>query len=111
VFQSDADNEFNSLGFVNHLAQNGKQHVSCPHTPEHNGVAERKHRHIVETVMTLLFNAKVPLFLWVEAFMTVAFLINRMPTSTLNMKSPFSKLHGHSPNYNSLKVFGCRCFS
>jgi histone deacetylase 1/2 len=28
--------------------------VSCPHTHQQNGTAERKHRHIVETGLTLL---------------------------------------------------------
>jgi len=42
--------------------------------------------------------------------MTAVFLINRMPTSTLKMASPFTKLFGQEPHYNTLKVFGCRCF-
>ena len=28
---------------------------SCPYTPEQNGVSERKHRHILETGLTLLY--------------------------------------------------------
>lgn len=34
--------------------------TSPPHTPEHNGLAERKHRHIVETGLTLMSTASVP---------------------------------------------------
>jgi|GEM_PF-6711430 len=29
-------------------------------TPEQNGVAERKHKHMVETGLSLLFNANLP---------------------------------------------------
>lgn len=87
-----------------------KRQISYPHTPEQIGVAERKHIHIVEMGLTSLFNANLPLFLWVEAFVTVVFLINRMPSSTLSMESPFSKLHRQSHDYNTLKVFRCRCF-
>uniref|UniRef100_A0A2N9I9N7 CCHC-type domain-containing protein n=1 Tax=Fagus sylvatica TaxID=28930 RepID=A0A2N9I9N7_FAGSY len=85
-------------------------HVSCPGTPEQNGVAERKHRHIVETGLTMLFHARLPKNLWIEAFMTAVYLINRLPSSTIAMATPFFKLHGVNPDYNSLKVFGCRCF-
>ena len=35
--------------------------VSCPHTHQQNGVVKRKHRHVVETSLTLLYHAKVPL--------------------------------------------------
>uniref|UniRef100_A0A2N9HMZ2 Integrase catalytic domain-containing protein n=1 Tax=Fagus sylvatica TaxID=28930 RepID=A0A2N9HMZ2_FAGSY len=79
-------------------------------TPEQNGVAERKHRHIVETGLTMLFHARLPKNLWIEAFMTAVYLINRLPSSKLAMDTPFFKLHGVHPDYNSLKVFGCRCF-
>jgi hypothetical protein len=33
---------------------------SCPHTHQQNGFAERKHRHIVETDLTLLAHASMP---------------------------------------------------
>ena len=36
-------------------------HVSCPHIHQQNGVVERKHCHVVETGLTLLYHAKIPL--------------------------------------------------
>jgi hypothetical protein len=60
--------------------------------------------------LTMLFHAQLPKHFWVDAFMTVVYLINRLPFSVLKMETPFFKLHGTLPNYNSLKVFGCRCF-
>ena len=41
---------------------------SCPYTSTHNGRAERKHRHIVETGLTLFAQAQMPLKFWCEAF-------------------------------------------
>lgn len=35
----------------------------CLKTPEQNGLAEKKHPHIVERVLTLLFHAYVPNYL------------------------------------------------
>jgi hypothetical protein len=96
---------------LSHLETNGiVRHVSCPGTPEQNGVAEWKHRHIVEIGLTMLFHAQLPKHFWVDAFMTAVYLINRLPSSILKLKTPFFKLHGTHPDYNSLKVFGCRCF-
>ena len=86
IFQSDGGSEFQSIKFQNHLSKCGiLQRVSCPGTPEQNGVVERKHRHIVEMGLTMLFNAKLPLSLWVDAFHTVVYLINRLPSMVLKM--------------------------
>ena len=64
IFQSDNEGEFQSITFQNHLSKCGiLQQVLCPGTPEQNGVAERKHRHIIEMGLTMLFHAKLPLSL------------------------------------------------
>ena len=47
---------------------------------------------------------------WPYAFQTAVYLINRMPTSTLNNQSPFEKLFKQVPNYLKLKQFGCLCY-
>ncbi|RWR76373.1 putative polyprotein [Cinnamomum micranthum f. kanehirae] len=111
AFQSDGGGEFMSNRFQNFLTSHGIAHrVSCPHTPEQNGVAERKHCHIVEMGLTLLATSHMPLQYWVEAFNTAGFLINRLPTKVLNNKSPWECLFNRSPNYCFLHTFGCLCF-
>lgn len=48
VLRSDSGGEFLSSVFTQFLKTNGIHHqLSCPHTPEQNGCAERKHRHLV----------------------------------------------------------------
>lgn len=61
--------------------------VSCPRAHEQNGLAERKHRHIVDNGLTLLTNAFLSLKYWDEAFRTTVYLINRLPTAVLSMKT------------------------
>jgi hypothetical protein len=57
-------------------------HVSCPHTHQQNGSAERKHHHIIETGLALLAHASMPLKFWDEAFLTATFLINHLPIAS-----------------------------
>ncbi|KAM1015935.1 hypothetical protein ACFX2A_046674 [Malus domestica] len=80
--------------------------ISCPYTPQQNGLAERKHRHVVETAVTLMTEAKLPAQFWFHACSHAAFLINRMPCRILNMKSPYQVLIGQEPDVQNLKIFG-----
>ncbi|XP_062089426.1 uncharacterized protein LOC133795958 [Humulus lupulus] len=84
--------------------------TSCIDTPEQNGVAERKHRHIVETARSLLLSAYVPSEFWGEAILTAVHSINRILSSVTSGLSPFEKLYGHAPDYSSLRIFGSTCF-
>ena len=105
--QCDGGGEFINTNFINHLSSNGiRLNVSCPSTLQQNGVAKRKHRHIRELGLTMLFASKVPLVYWPEAFHTAVFLINRLPSSVRKFNSPFYLLHHQSPDYSSLRVFG-----
>lgn len=62
VFQCDSGGEFTSNSFLTHLNLCViQQQLSCPGTHQQNDVAERKHRHIVETGLTMLFHAHLPL--------------------------------------------------
>ncbi|GJY96143.1 uncharacterized mitochondrial protein-like protein [Tanacetum coccineum] len=72
--------------------------------------AERKHRHIVETGLAMLFNAHVPASYWVDAFTTATFIINRLPTPLLKNKSPFELLFNQHPQYDNFRTYGCQVF-
>jgi hypothetical protein len=93
------------------LALDGTIHqTSCTNTPKQNGVAERKHRHIVETARSLLLSAFVPCEFWREAVLTVVSLINTIPSSHSSGLSPFEKLYGYVSDYSSFRVFSCTYF-
>lgn len=106
----------NGKEFVNHYLINlflisGIIHqTSCPHTPEQNGVVERKHRHLMDTTLTLLDQASMPAQFWLEALLTTVFLANRLPHSSLQFQVPHVLLFHTKPDYLTLKPFGCACF-
>ncbi|CAL2258851.1 unnamed protein product [Prunus armeniaca] len=111
VFQSDGGSEYLSHKFQHYLLARGIiHHKFCPYTPEQNGLAERKHRHILETVITLLQTAHLPPKFWFHACATSVYLINRMPCKTLHFKSPYFLLFEYAIDITHLRVFGCACF-
>jgi len=48
---------------------------------------KEKNRHLLEVARALLFSSKVPYYLWGEAVLTAAYLINRMPSKVLNFQT------------------------
>ncbi|KAJ4746261.1 Gag/pol [Rhynchospora pubera] len=85
--------------------------ITCPHTPEQNGVAERKNRHIVELSLAVINHGSLPLTLWDEVFASVVYLINRLPPSHhSSLASPYESLFHKAPDYLQLKVLGSQCF-
>ena len=61
ILRSDNEKEYFSTSVSSFMSSHGILHQSsCAYTPQHNGVVERKNRHLVETTSTLLLNHKVP---------------------------------------------------
>ena len=111
TLRSDGGGEFVSHHFKYFCLENGIQYqVSCPHTPQQNGIAKRKHRQIVESGLAMLHQSNLPLSYWFYAFSIVAFLINRISSSILNFLSPWQKLYHQKPPLQALRTFGCACF-
>ena len=124
VFQKQVENQFNTKIKVIQcdngveykplipIAQSSGMLIryTCPYTSVQNGRAERKHRHVVEMGLTLLAQAHMPLTYWTESFQTAAYLINRLPTPTLQGSNPLSCLFQKEPDYKEIQPFGCACY-
>ena len=94
------------------MSHHGSIHqTSCPQTPQQNGVAERKNRHLIETARTLLIGSHVPLRFLGGAVLSTCYLINRMPSSSIQNQVPHSILFPQSHLYPIPPcVFGSTCF-
>ncbi|KAM5572540.1 hypothetical protein ABKV19_012545 [Rosa sericea] len=111
ILQTDGGGEFNSKAFHNFLDSKGiLHHITCPYTPQQNGVAERKNRHIVETAISLLSTAGLPKLFWFHSVAHSCYLINRMPCKSLNMISPYELVFHKVPDISQLKIFGSSCY-
>jgi len=111
VLRSDNGTEYTNNVFREYLSSQGIQHqTTCPYTPEQNGVAERKNRHLLEVARSMMISMNVPKYLWGQAVLTAAFLINRMPSRVLDWRSPLEMLKGKNGDILPLRIFGCVCF-
>ncbi|KAJ8765425.1 hypothetical protein K2173_013183 [Erythroxylum novogranatense] len=109
AFHSDWGGEYQRLH--QYFRKNGINHrIACLYTHEQNGTAERKIRHLVDTGLTLLAHAHLPLKYWNYALEQSAMIINILPSDVLHKISPFFKLFSKDPNYLSIHSFGCSVF-
>ena len=116
ILRSDNAKEYLSSSMKEFLTKQGIHHqTSCVYTPQQNGVAERKNRHLLEVTRAIMIERNVPKIFWGDAILTAAYLINRMPSKVLNFSTPIQKLletYPNSPLIHTLppKTFGCVVF-
>lgn len=117
VLKTDNARDYFNTHLGHYLVEKGIVHTSsCVDTPQQNGVAERKNRHLLEVSRAIMFTNNVPKYLWGEALLTATYLINRMPSRVLKFQAPrdiLSKSHPHILSFTSdlpLKIFGCTAF-
>lgn len=72
------------------MEDRGMDHqTTASHTPEQNGVAERKNRTLVESARSMLFAKDLPQQLWAEATLTATYLSNRQPSTRSGKTSAY----------------------
>lgn len=112
VLRTDNGGEYTSKEFDAFLKTEGVRHeLTVPKTPEQNGVAERMNRTLVETVRSMLADAKLPQKFWAEALATAVYLRNRSPTKAVADMTPYEAWTGEKPTVSHLRVFGCDAYA
>ena len=115
ILRSDNGGEFVNTTMKLFCQDKGIIHQTTnPNTPEQNGVAERKNRIILEITRALIIDSQVPTSFWPEAVATAAYLINRLPTKALELKTPLQTLSEFTKIPPALtlqpRIFGCSVF-
>lgn len=109
--RTDNGGEYTSNEFSQYLRDCRIRHqFTCANTPQQNGVAERKNRHLAEICRSMLHAKNVPGRFWAEAMKTAADVINKLPQPRLEFVSPFEKLWDMKPTVSYFRVFGCVCY-
>ncbi len=104
----DGGGEYFSKEFNEYLKEHGIQRkYSCIYSPQLNGVAERKNRHIVEITRAMLNEKNLPNYFWAKAVATAVYIMNQTPTMTVHGTTPEEKFTGKKPDVFHLIVFSC----
>ena len=108
IFRFDNALEYTQYAFQAVLHSYGTiHHLTCPGTSQQNGRAERKLRHILDTVRALLLSAKVPTPFWGESAFHA---INRILSPVIQNQTSYERIFRSPPDYHHLRFFGSACF-
>ena len=81
ILRFDNGGEYDNAQSHRYFQEHGLHHEAfCSQTPQQNGVAERKNRHILEITQALLTAAYVPKRFWPNAVMIAVYLMNQLPS-------------------------------
>ncbi|GKB53494.1 retrovirus-related pol polyprotein from transposon TNT 1-94 [Tanacetum coccineum] len=109
--RTDNGTEFVNQALREYYEKAGISHeTSVAHSPQQNGVVERRNRTLIEVARTMLIYAKAPLFLWAEAVATACYTQNRSIIRLRHSKTPYELLHDKLPDLSFFHVFGALCY-
>lgn len=66
---------------------------------------------MLEVARALRFQASLLIDFWGECVQTAAYIINKLPTSVLENKTPYEILYGKKPTYWHFRTFGCLAYA
>jgi transposase InsO family protein len=107
ILRTDNGGEYTSKEFSSYCSKRGiKRQFSQPYTPQHNGVAERKNRTLLDIVRCFLLDGDLPGRLWAEAVRAACIVTNLRPSKRTPDRTPDELFTGIKPNLSNLRAFG-----
>lgn len=105
--RTDNGGEYTGDEFDLFCRQEGiKRQFTTAYTPQQNGVAERMNRTLLERARAMLATASLEKLFWAEAVNTACYVINRSPSTAVELKTPMEMWTGKPINYSDLHIFG-----
>jgi hypothetical protein len=105
--RTDNGGEYTSDEFDNFCQHEGiKRQFTTAYTPQQNGVAESMNRTLLERTRAMLKAAGLGKSLWAEAINTACYVINRSPSTAIELKTPMEMWTGKPADYSRLHIFG-----
>lgn len=111
ILRTDGGWEYTSNEFESFCVKHGIQHeITAPYTPQHNGLAERRNRTILNMARSMLKEKELPQSLWGEAVSTATYVLNRCPTKRLKSQVPEEIWSSRKPSIKHIRIFGSLCY-
>jgi hypothetical protein len=108
--RSDNRTEFKNYQIEGFLKEEGIKHeLSSPHTPQENGVVERKNIILLDMARTMLDEYKTSDRFWAEAINIACYSINRLYFHRILKKTSYELLTSKNPNVSYFRVFESKC--
>ncbi|KAE8703505.1 hypothetical protein F3Y22_tig00110469pilonHSYRG00245 [Hibiscus syriacus] len=106
-FRIDNGGEYTSEEFDDFCRKEGiERQFTVANTPQQNRVAERMNRTLLERTKAMLRDAGLEKSFWAEAVNTACYLVNRAPSTTIELKTPMEMWTGKPADYSNLYIFG-----
>jgi transposase InsO family protein len=99
VLRSDGGGKYTGNVPTQYFEEKGiQQEITTADTPQHNGVAERMNRTLLDKVRAMLNDADLPFSFWYDALQYAAILHNSSPSATLPNVTPEESWSGNKPD-------------
>jgi transposase InsO family protein len=110
TLRSDRGGEYLSHEFTDYLKLHGiLSQWTPPGTPQMNGVSERRNRTLLDMVRSMMSFASLPTFLWGYALQTSIYILNRIPSKSVE-KTPYELWLGKVPTFSHIRTWGCPAY-
>nr|GEX21788.1 retrovirus-related Pol polyprotein from transposon TNT 1-94 [Tanacetum cinerariifolium] len=105
--RTDNGGEYTGDEFELFCRQEGiKRQFTTTYTPQHNGVVKRMNRTLLERARAMLATASLGKLFWAKAVNTACYVINRSPSTAVELKTPMELWTGKPVKYSDLHIFG-----